>query len=83
MKKQSYFLFLITMLCLAFVGTNSVSAQMTKEGVKIRLFEKTIKERVQRLKIYQVSLNQGLFVAQDLKNLIVLKFLVMHPLLLR
>jgi len=38
MKKQSYFLFLITMLCLAFAGSNSVSAQMTKEGLKIRLF---------------------------------------------
>ena len=38
MKKQSYFLFLITMLCLAFAGTNSAYAQMTKEGLKIRLF---------------------------------------------
>ena len=41
MKKQSYLLFLITMLCIAFAGTNSVCAQITKDGVKIRLFTKS------------------------------------------
>lgn len=50
MKKQSYFLFLITMLCLAFAGTNSVYAQMTKEGVKIRLFTKNDKGKSSEIK---------------------------------
>lgn len=50
MKKQSYFLFLITMLCFAFAGTNCVYAQMTKEGVKIRLFTKNDKGKSSEIK---------------------------------
>ena len=38
MKKQSNFLFLITMLCIAFAGTTSLNAQISKEGLKIKLF---------------------------------------------
>ena len=37
-KKQSNFLFLITMLCIAFAGTTSLNAQISKEGLKIKLF---------------------------------------------
>ena len=59
MKKQSYFLFLITMLCLAFAGSNSVSAQMTKDGVKIRLFTKNDKGKSSEIKDISSILGTG------------------------
>jgi len=59
MKKQSYFLFLITMLCIAFAGTNSAYAQMTKEGVKIRLFTKNGKGKSSEIKDISSILGTG------------------------
>jgi len=59
MKKQSYFLFLITMLCLAFAVSNSVSAQMTKDGVKIRLFTKNDKGKSSEIKDISSILGTG------------------------
>jgi hypothetical protein len=50
MKKQSYFLFLITLLCLAFAGSNTSYAQITKEGIKIKLFTKNDKGKSQEIK---------------------------------
>jgi hypothetical protein len=55
MKKQSYFLFLITMLCLAFAGSNTSYAQITKEGVKIRLFTLNAKGKSQEMKTAEIQ----------------------------
>lgn len=60
MKKQSYFLFLIIMLCLAFAGSTSLNAQMTKEGVKIRLFTKNDKGKSSEIKDISSILESGL-----------------------
>ena len=59
MKKQSYFLFLITMLCLAFAGSNSLNAQISKEGVKIRLFTKNDKGKSSEIKDISSILGTG------------------------
>ena len=60
MKKQSYFLFLITMLCLAIAGSNTSFAQITKEGIKIRLFEKNDKGKSKEIKDISSILESGL-----------------------
>ena len=48
--KKHYFVFIITILCCAFVCSNSVHAQMTKDGVKIRLFTKNVKGKSSEVK---------------------------------
>lgn len=48
--KKHYFVFIMTILCCAFVCSNSVHAQMTKDGVKIRIFTKNVKGKSSEIK---------------------------------
>jgi len=59
------------MLCLAFAGTNSVYAQITKDGVKIRLFEKNDKGKSQEIKSSEISniLESGLICCMGVSEL--------------
>lgn len=58
--KKHYFVFIITILCCAFVCSNSVYAQMTKDGVKIRLFTKNDKGKSSEIKDISSILESGL-----------------------
>lgn len=68
MKKQSYFLFLITTLCFAFACANTSYAQMTKEGVKIRIFEKNAKGKSSEIKDISSILESGLRCCKGLNS---------------
>ena len=48
------------MLCLAFAGTTSLNAQISKEGVKIRLFTKNDKGKSSEIKDISSILESGL-----------------------
>jgi hypothetical protein len=58
--KKHYFVFIITILCCAFVCSNSVHAQMTKDGVKIRIFTKNVKGKSSEIKDISSILESGL-----------------------
>ena len=57
--KKHYFVFIITILCCAFVCSNSVHAQMTKDGVKIRIFTKNVKGKSSEVKDISSILGSG------------------------
>ena len=57
--KKHYFVFIITILCCAFVCSNSVHAQMTKDGVKIRIFTKNDKGKSSVIKDISSILESG------------------------
>ena len=57
--KKHYFVFIITILCCAFVCSNSVHAQMTKDGVKIRIFTKNDKGKSSEIKDISSILGTG------------------------
>ncbi len=54
MQKQSYFLLLIILLCFAFAGSDTLQAQITKDGVKIRLFTKDYKGKSSEIKSAEI-----------------------------
>lgn len=57
--KKHYFVFIVAMLCCAFVCSNSVHAQMTKDGVKIRIFTKNNKGKSSEIKDISSILGSG------------------------